>query len=141
MTSNFYRLQYYDLVDYLKEEFEIKVVQKPNEVDAWYPALNMIRINSNLKYRERFFTLAHESGHAIIDNTVRYKNITCFNKNTPAKIKSKKNYVHTLNEEILAWNYGKMLIKKLEYKYEEFAFEEYMTDCIMSYVRSGLKSI
>jgi len=141
LASNFYRDQFNDLVEYLTEEFNIEVVQKPNETDAWYPHLNMIRINNNLKYRERFFTLIHETGHAILDNAVRHKNITCFNKNIPENIKSKKNYVHTLNEEILAWNYGKMFLKKMSYKYEEDRLEEYMTDCIMSYIRHGLKSI
>ncbi len=72
---------------------------------------------------------------------MRHKDILCFNKNTPQKIRSKKSYVHTLNEEILAWNYGKQLAKSLKLKINYLQLEEYMTDCIMSYVRSGLKSI
>ena len=103
--------------------------------------LNLIYINQNLKYRERLFTLLHESGHALIDNKVRHKDVICFNKNTPHKIRSKKGFVHTLNEEILAWNYGKEIAKSLGFKIEYNKLEDYMTDCIMSYTRMGLKSI
>ena len=141
MFPKIYKQHFYQLCDYLIEEHNIKVVQKPYVEDAWYPALNLIYINQNLKYRERLFTLIHEAGHAIIDNDVRQKNVLCFNKNTPHKIRSKKNFVHTLNEEILAWNYGKELIKKLSFYIEEDKFENYMTDCIMSYTRLGLNSL
>lgn len=141
MIPKVYKEYFFILTDYLEKNKNIKIVQKSGIEDAWYPMLNTIHINRNLKYRERLFTLLHESGHALIDNEVRYKDILCFNKNTPSKIKSKKNYVHTLNEEILAWNYGKQLAKSLDFKIDYFYLDEYMTNCIMSYVRSGLKSI
>ncbi len=141
MQPNKYKQYFYILTHYLETDKNIKVVQKPDVEDAWYPALNIIYVNKNLQYRERLFTLLHESGHAFIDNEVRHKDILCFNKNTPQSVRSKKNYVHVLNEEILAWNYGKQLAKNLKFKINYFRLDEYMTDCIMSYVRSGLKSI
>jgi hypothetical protein len=141
MFPHIYKKQFYYLINHLEENHNVKVIQKPYEEDAWYPMLNMIRINQNLKYRERLFTLLHEAGHMIIDNTVRYKDILCFNKNRPHKIRSKMNFVHTLNEEILAWNYGKELIKSLNFSIEENKLEEYITDCIMSYTRLGLNSL
>lgn len=140
MTSN-YKQYFYTLIDFLQKEKNVEVIQKPGAEDAWYPHLNLIRINNNLQYRERLFTLLHEAGHAIIDNDIRYKDVLCFNKNTPHKIRSKKGFVHTLNEEILAWNYGKELAKTLGFKIDFIRLEEYMTDCIMSYTRSGLTSI
>ncbi len=136
-----YKKYFYQLVNHLNDEHNIKVVQKPDIDDAWYPMLNLIYINQNLKYRERLFTLLHEAGHSLIDNQIRHKDILCFNKNTPHRIRSKKGFVHTLNEEILAWNYGKELAKRLEFKLEYNKLEDYMTDCIMSYTRMGLKSI
>ena len=141
MLSNPNKKYFYDLITYLNKEHNVRVLQKPGAVDAWYPAINLIYINQNLKYRERLFTLIHESGHVKIDNQIRTKNILCFNKNTPQKIKSKKDFVHTLNEEILAWNYGKEIAKKLKFKLDYLKLEEYMTDCIMSYTRSGLDSV
>lgn len=140
MTSN-YKQYFYTLIDFLQKEKNVEVIQKSGIEDAWYPHLNLIRINNNLQYRERLFTLLHEAGHAIIDNDIRYKDVLCFNKNTPHKIRSKKGFVHTLNEEILAWNYGKELAKTLGFKIDFIRLEEYMTDCIMSYTRSGLTSI
>ena len=141
MIPKVYKEYFYQLVKHLNDDHNIKVVQKPGVDDAWYPMLNLIYIDQNLKYRERLFSLLHESGHALIDNQIRQKDILCFNKNTPHKIKSKKGFVHTLNEEILAWNYGKELAKKMEFKLESNKLEDYMSDCIMSYIRLGLKSI
>tara|TARA_Y100000022_G_scaffold822_1_gene677 strand:+ start:838 stop:1308 length:471 start_codon:yes stop_codon:yes gene_type:complete len=141
MIPKIYKEYFYQLIKHLNDDHNIKVVQKPGVDDAWYPMLNLIYIDQNLKYRERLFSLLHESGHALIDNQIRQKDILCFNKNTPHKIKSKKGFVHTLNEEILAWNYGKELAKKMEFKLESNKLEDYMSDCIMSYVRLGLKSI
>ena len=136
-----YKKYFYVLTHYLESHNNIKIIQKPGIEDAWYPKLNIINIDQNLQYRERLFTLLHEAGHAFIDNEVRHKDIHCFNKNTPHSIRSKRAYVHTLNEEILAWNYGKQIAKTLNFKIDYNKLEEYMTDCIMSYVRSGLKSI
>ena len=136
-----YKKQYYILWDYLEKNYNIGIKQQPNVDDSWYPFLNLIMINSNLKYRERFFTLLHESGHAIIDNDVRVRNATCFNKNSPDTIRSKRSYVHNLNEEILAWNYGKNIASNLNLEYDTDKLEKYMTDCIMSYIKSGLNSV
>ena len=136
-----YEDQYYFLKCFMEDNYNVIIRQESYSDDAWYPLLDLITINSNLKFRERFFTLVHESGHAIIDTDVRKLKGTCFNKNSPDAIRSKKSYVHNLNEEILAWNYGKQLISNIGLAYDEEKFEEYMTDCIMSYVKSGLDSI
>jgi len=141
MTNINYKDQYFKLQDYLSKYYNIKIKLQPDVTDAWYPFLNLIMINSNLKYRERFFTLLHESGHAILDHDVKHLNVLCFSKNTPDNIRSKSSYVHNLNEEILAWNYGKDLSRKIGLVYEEDKLENYMTDCIMSYTKHGLESL
>lgn len=141
MIPKQYKEYYKKLSSYLLDNYNVGIIEQPNAEDAWYPSLNLIYINKNLRYRERLFCLLHEAGHAIIDNNIRYQNITCFNKNSPQKIKSKVSYIHTLNEEILAWNYGRQLVKELDLKIEENKFEEYMTDCVMSYIREGLLSL
>tara|TARA_B000000557_G_scaffold235503_1_gene211276 strand:- start:488 stop:958 length:471 start_codon:yes stop_codon:yes gene_type:complete len=141
MFPHIYKKQFIQLKTFLEEEHKIKIDVRPFVEDAWYPNLNLIRINQNLKYRERLFTLLHEAGHMIIENNVRSQGILCFNKNVPHNIRSKKSFVHVLNEEILAWNYGKDLVKKMDFYIEENKFEEYMSDCIMSYIRKGLNSV
>ena len=141
MNPQIYKDQFYILVNHLQNNFNVKVIQKPFEDDAWYPNLNMIRINQNLKYRERLFTLLHESGHMLIDNNIKSKGVMCFNKNMPWKVKSKSNFVQLMNEEILAWNYGKEMAEMLGFKYSIAKLDEYMTDCIMSHVRNGLNCL
>ena len=141
MLPTTYKKYFHELIDYLDSNHNVKVIQKPGVDDAWYPMLNLIYIDQNLKYRERLFSLLHETGHALIDNKVRVKDVLCFNKSTPCRIRSKKGFVHTLNEEILAWNYGKEIAKNLKFDLEYNKLEDYMTDCIMSYTRMGLKSI
>lgn len=141
MKTKIYKDQYYTLLNHIKDNHNVNVVQKPYEEDAWYPALNMIRVNSNLKYRERLFTLMHEAGHMIIDNSIKNKGVLCFNKSVPWSVRSKKGFVHLMNEEILAWNYGKELAENLNFKYNYDDLDSYMTNCIMSHVRNGLKSL
>ena len=141
MLPSTYKKYYYILTNHLIEAYDVEIVEKPYAEDAWYPGLNLIYINKNLKYQQRLYSLLHEGGHAIIDNAIRQKNVLCFNKNSPPNIRSKKNYVHTLNEEILAWNYGKQIVKNLGFKIDEAKLDEYMTDCIMTYVKSGLESV
>jgi len=134
--NNFNNLNYY-----LQNFMSIEVIQKCGAEDAWYPLLNKIFINKNLKYRERFFTLMHEAGHALIDKNIRKSGAVCFNKNRPSTVKSKRDFVHVMNEEILAWNYGKSLVIGLNMSFEESVLERYMSDAIMSYTRSGLDSV
>lgn len=135
-----YKKQYFEVVNYLKNKMDIDVIQIPGCDDAWYPMLNKIYINSNLKYRERLYTILHEAGHAIIDKNIDIKNKLCF-KNSPANIKSRKSFVATLNEEIMAWNYGKEIADCLGFNLEDTIYESYMTDAIMSYVRKGLNTV
>ncbi len=136
-----YKYNFNNLNLYLQNFMSIEVIQKPGVEDAWYPFLNKIFINKNLKYRERFFSLMHEAGHVMIDKNIRQTDEVCFNKNRPSRIKSKRDFVHVMNEEILAWNYGKSLVKSLNMSFEESVLERYMADAIMSYTRSGLNSV
>ena len=46
-----------------------------------------------------------------------------------------------MNEEILAWNYGKELAERLNFIYGKENLDDYMSDCIMSHVRNGLDSV
>ena len=47
----------------------------------------------------------------------------------------------TLNEEILAWNYGKTIAKSLDIYIDNVIYENCMTDAIMSYIKSGLNKV
>jgi len=141
MNPQTYKNQFYILTKYIKDNYFVDVIQKPYAEDAWYPQLKLIRINQNLKYRERLFTLLHEAGHMIIDTRIKHKGVICFNKNMPWSVRSKKGFVHLMNEEILAWNYGKELAEHLNFSYGKENLDDYMSDCIMSHVRNGLNCL
>lgn len=141
MNPQTYKNQFYILTKYIKDNYFVDVIQKPYAEDAWYPQLRVIRINQNLKYRERLLSLLHEAGHMIIDTQIKRKGVICFNKNMPWNVRSKKGFVHLMNEEVLAWNYGKELAEHLDFHYDKEYLDEYMTDCLMSHVRNGLNSL
>ena len=136
-----YKNQFYWLKEYIEDFYEIQVIQKKGQNDTWDPNEGVIKLNKNLKYRERLFSLLHELGHVIIDSSIKFEKPICFNKKYPENIKSKNMLVHTINEEILAWNKGKEAASLLNIKYNENDLDEYMTKCIMSYIKAGLKDI
>ena len=141
MTNNTYQSQFVVLKNFLENKHNVKVVLNPGAFDAWYPALSRIHINKNLKWRERFFTLLHEAGHALIDTDLTIKHKTCFGQSNPANVRSRREFVHTINNEIMAWNKGKEIAEMLNFIIGTKKFEEYMTNCIMSHVKHGLKEL
>ena len=141
-TNETYKSQFIVLRNFMNSNYKIKVRVKCGFEDAWYPALNIINIDGNLKWRERFFTLLHEAGHAlcdIADNVEKSK--VCFAKSNPQKCNSKKSFVHTINNEIMAWNKGKEISEMMNFSLNEEDYESYMTRCIMSHVKYGLKEV
>lgn len=130
---------------FLDKKYGVKVIQISGVEDAWYPAIKKIVINNDLQWRERLLALMHESGHVQIDledDTV--KNMKCtgtFSSYTDSNIKSKKQLVHILNEELMAWNLGKNLAINLNIQFDNHRLEEITTRCIMSYVKQGLKNV
>lgn len=141
MKTLIYKNQFYRLKEYIEDFYEVQVYQEAGQDDTWEPNEGVIKINKNLKYRERLFSLLHELGHVIIDSSVKFEKPICFNKIYPEIIKSKNMLIHTINEEVLAWNKGKEVATLLNFKYNENDLDEYMTKCIMSYIKSGLKDI
>ena len=65
----------------------------------------------------------------------------CFNDERPQNIRSKNDYVHTLNDEFLAWNTGKEIADSFHFELDYKQYDEYMTDCIMTYIKTGLQSV
>lgn len=143
--SNQYKNGFKFLSLFLSKKYNIKIVQKSGAEDAWFPNINMIVINNDLQWRERLLALMHESGHVQIDleeSFNKMKSTGSFSEyNDSTKIKSKKQFINLLNEELMAWNLGKNLAINLNINYDNRKLEEMITKCIMSYVKSGLKSV
>ncbi|MAH43883.1 hypothetical protein CL614_09265 [archaeon] len=145
MSKNLYKSGFDFLTSYLDFKYNIKVIQKHNGEEAWYPNLKTIIINKNYQWRDRLIALIHESGHVQIDleQNVR-KNLRCANNkvyNYPTHIKSKSALVNQLNEELMAWNLGKKLALSLNIKFDIKRLDETSTKCIMSYIKEGLKEV
>jgi len=144
--KNQYKTGFNFLKLYLERKYDVKVIQKSGAEDAWYPALNKIVINNDLQWRERLLALMHESGHVQIDleNHI-VKNMKCTGNFSEyidsTKIRSKKQFINILNEELMAWNLGKNLAISLNIQFDNRKLEEITTKCVMSYVKSGLKGI
>ena len=131
---------------FLEKKYGIKVIQKSNVEDAWYPSIRKIIINNDFQWRERLLALIHESGHVQIDlESDTVKNMKCtgtFSSYVDSNnIKSKKQLVNVLNEELMAWNLGKNLAINLSIQFDNRRLEEMTTKCIMSYLKSGLKNV
>ena len=110
MSKNLYKPGFDLLSDHLYLYYNIDVILKSFEEDAYYPSLERIYIDSNNQWRDRLIALIHEAGHVLIDfNSTHAKsmkeNLSIYHDH----IKSKKQLVSLLNEEISAWNVGKKL--------------------------------
>lgn len=145
MNKNFNKEYFNKLKNYLLENYNVTVHLVENADDAWYPGLKKIIINKNFAWRERLISLLHESGHVKIDlDKPKYKKLSFTNiKNscTCSQVKSKKQFVFNINEELEAWKVGKEICDSLEILIDEKKMTKIITNCIMSYVKYGLKEI
>ena len=144
--TNTYKEGFNFLKLFLKKKYNINVVQISGAEDAWYPYIRRIVVNKDLQWRERLLALMHESGHVQIDlEDDSVKNMKCTGVFTEykdsTKIRSKHQFIHLLNEELMAWNLGKNLAISLNIEFDSRKLEEMTTKCIMSYVKSGLNSV
>ena len=136
-----FKSQFIVLQNFLERKINVKVHLIEGAYDAWYPLLKIIRINSNLKWRERFFTLLHEAGHALLDTDTEIQKKICFSKHNPQRINSKVDFIHTINNEVMAWNKGQEIAELMNFELNKEQYEKYMTRCMMSHVKMGLKNV
>lgn len=127
---------------YLENKYDLKVVLKPFAEDAYYPYMKSIYVDKNSHWRDRLITLIHEAGHVQLDlEDGLTKNLK---SNTAAyleSVKSKKQFVSLINEEITAWNLGKKLANDLNIVFDNSRLDEISTNCILSYIKTGLRDV
>ena len=143
MDSKIYKTGFNFLSLYLEKKYGIRTFQISGAEDAWFPHIKRIIINKDLQWRDRLLALIHESGHVQIDYNFtgyKFKSVNQDNINVE-KIKSKKQFITVLNEELMAWNFGKNLAHELNITFDVRRLEEMTTKCLMSYVKSGLKGV
>ena len=136
-----YKNYFYELESYINKKYNVKVSLSYDTQDFWFPKLKLIMINKNNQWRERYFSLLHESGHVILDMGSMTTKYMKMQSDIKENIKSKKDLINELNEEILAWNLGKNLSFEMFHEIDTSKYNEIKTGCIMSYIKSGLKDI
>lgn len=142
MSKKIYEPGFNLLTSHLNIRYNLDVILKPFEEDAYYPSLDRIYINSNNHWRDRLIALIHEAGHVLIDfNHNEVKNMKSNLTSYSECIRSKKQFVSLLNEEISAWNVGKKLAIDLGIQFDHRRMDEVSTNCIMSYVKKGLQEV
>ena len=142
MSKNIYKSGFEDLSSHLSFRYDLDIILKPFEEDAYYPNLDKIYINSNNHWRDRLIALIHEAGHVLIDfNQGEVKNMKSNLSSYSETIRSRKQFVSLINEEITAWNVGKKLAMELGIVFDHIRMDEVSTNCIISYVKSGLEDV
>ena len=136
-----YKEYFYDLEAYISKKYNVTISLTYNTQDYWFPKLKLIMINKDNQWRERYFSLLHESGHVILDMGSMTTKYMKMESDIKELTKSKKDLVNTLNEEILAWNLGKNLSFEMFHDIDINKYNEIKTGCIMSYIKAGLKDV
>jgi len=138
ITQN-YKEGFCFLEEYLLNKHDIKVkISRKAQTSAWFPRLKLIIIDEKMQWKNRLHTLAHELGHVLINEDSSSKSLFHNNNTT---IKTKKQIVSTLNEEIMAWNLGKNFLIDNKIYFDITSFEHLMTECVMSYVKNSLDEV
>ena len=127
-----YKNYFYELKSHVSKKYNVTVSLAYNTDDSWFPKLKLIMINKDNQWRERYFSLLHESGHVILDMGSMTTKYMKMEKDIKEFTKSKKDLVNTLNEEILAWNLGKNLSFEMFHEIDTNKYNEIKTGCIMS---------
>jgi hypothetical protein len=142
MSKKKYKPGFDFLSYYLQNKYNVDIVLKPFEEDAYYAHIRSIYINKNNHWRDRLISLIHESGHVQLDlEDGLVKNMKSNTSSYLEHIRSKKQLVSLLNEEITAWNLGKKLANDLNITFDNRRLDEVSTNCIVSYIKAGLKDV
>lgn len=144
MSKKLYEPGFTFLSNYLNFKYGIEVIQKPFAEDSWYPHLNKIYINQNRHWKDRLIALIHESGHVQLDKNKEFKKSIKYKDSifyTADRIRTKSEFIEVVNEELLAWNLGKMLAQDLNVHYDPIRLDFTASNCVLSYIKSGLQSV
>ena len=142
MSKEKYEPGFNFLATYLHYKYKVNTVLKAFEEDAYYSGANLICINKNNHWRDRLIALIHESGHVQLElGEEAIRNMKVNNSTYYSNVNSKKQFISLINEEITAWNLGKQLATSLNIKFDAIRLDEVSTNCIMSYLKTGLQEV
>jgi len=118
---------------YLIDKKSIDVIFGRDEDNAYYNEQRCVTINTRQNLRSQLHSLFHEAGHVLIRSDQRN-----FKKNYPgfSKRKNSKSFkISVLKEEIVAWERGHKLAKRLGIDLDEKWWKKHSEECIYEYVK------
>lgn len=140
--SDIWKRQFKELSDWLSS-LDYNVILKKGCQQELDRGENIIYINSNLKWENRYYSLLHESGHVLVDS-----NKDKFSYNYPFYIdedkvgrRGSKYKISTIGEEMEAWIQGRKLGDfQLNHFINYDKYDKLMADCVMTYVHWASES-
>ena len=125
------QLQHLEL--YLIDKKNTDVVFGRDEDNAYYNDQKCITINTRQNLRSQLHTLFHEAGHVLLRSDRK-----SFNEKYPglSKRKDSKSFkLSVLREEIVAWERGHKLAKRLGIDLDEKYWKKHSEECLYGYVK------
>jgi len=116
-----------------KKLIEIWINKKGHELvsgltDQYTPDLMRITYNKRLKLENQIYSILHECGHLIIQNSACYDQRYKIQKDALFDGRKKRSLrwrINSLKEEFDAWDRGKQLAKKLGIKIDPDEYDKY----------------
>lgn len=105
----------------------------------------LIKISNFLSKEEQRFTILHECGHLLLgQNKETYQKMfpiqNRMDSSSETSKKKKLQYrIEVLKEEILAWDRGRELAKRLKIKINQKNWEKYKSSCLFTYIEWAAK--
>tara|TARA_Y100000310_G_scaffold25365_1_gene24290 strand:+ start:156 stop:587 length:432 start_codon:yes stop_codon:yes gene_type:complete len=132
-TKNKLREQLECLELYLTAKKNVDVIFGRDEDNAFYNEQGYITINTRQNLRSQLHSLFHEAGHVLLRSDRKI-----FNKKYPGLLKrkdSKSFKLGVLKEEMMAWERGYKLAKRLGIDLDEKIWKKHSEECMYDYVK------
>lgn len=135
--TEIWKKQFQDLEEWLdKKDFRVILQKGAEDIVSWTDGT--ITINSNPQWENRYYSLLHECGHIIVNETPEFLeyNYPCYVYGVDKrKMKSDAYRVSVIGEEIEAWKLGRNLGDNILNHFIDYVkFDKMMTECVMSYL-------
>ena len=120
-----------------------QVIQKTDAEDSIVWEDKTVYIDSRNHSESRFYTLLHECGHLLIQQTSKQwaKDVPMYCWKEDARVERSKAYrVSLVAEEIEAWKRGRRLSNKLGLYINDEKYDKMITECVFTYIEDAART-
>jgi hypothetical protein len=121
-----------NLVQILTEK-GVKITFAPDSVNAYFPVLNEIVVNSKQNYSSRYYTILHETGHFLLRQQSDFSSKYLLDHSHGSKNKSSR--IDVLREEIAAWDKALQFVQESNLPHDKDRWDYYSKKYIYQYAR------